>query len=514
MIFKAVQLLILLLISSCTFVRQTHSDQKPIPDSPALQACSALISETEQAIFKAGVVDSQTRRITGFPYLRVGRFLASYRHEVTDQTFPYWVDLLQQHALSGWRTELQNLPGGIRNHLQDQASLTFAINKPLLAVLFECGTLLRERELDEVAEQNRLREEAVVPADYRTWQQILGLYPLTAIVFRSGINRWHQETQEIFKRPLADLPIKGQLRRYKPGSFSHSPAQAKVAEILRQASANPLRIPLPSSDQINRLFEGFAPIFEIDVASNADKIGRAMLISEHYPYIETTEAVVYRHLSHTRLGSQTLLQLNYSIWFPSRPKSSDLDLLGGRLDGIIWRVTLSPDGQPLLYDSIHQCGCYHLFFPLQHSKLMPRSAGFNEPAFTPQQAMPVSKNDRIVIRIASTTHYIQRVYSADDQSAEVHYYSWDNIDSLRSLPLPDGSQHSLFGEDGIVNGSERGERYLFWPMGIPNSGAMRQWGNHATAFVGRRHFDDARLLDNSFVIEADQYSSGRAMSTD
>jgi hypothetical protein len=28
---------------------------------------------------------------------------------------------------------------------------------------------------------------------------------------------------------------------------------------------------------------------------------------------------------------------------------------------------------------------------------------------------------------------------------------------------------------------------------------MRQWGHHATAFVGRRHFDDADLLDRRFV---------------
>jgi hypothetical protein len=27
---------------------------------------------------------------------------------------------------------------------------------------------------------------------------------------------------------------------------------------------------------------------------------------------------------------------------------------------------------------------------------------------------------------------------------------------------------------------------------------MRQWGRHATAFVGRRHFDDADLLDRHF----------------
>jgi hypothetical protein len=29
---------------------------------------------------------------------------------------------------------------------------------------------------------------------------------------------------------------------------------------------------------------------------------------------------------------------------------------------------------------------------------------------------------------------------------------------------------------------------------------MRQWGRHATAFVGRRHFDDARLMERYFTL--------------
>jgi len=32
-------------------------------------------------------------------------------------------------------------------------------------------------------------------------------------------------------------------------------------------------------------------------------------------------------------------------------------------------------------------------------------------------------------------------------------------------------------------------------------GAMRQWGRHATAFVGRRHFDDADLIERRFQLD-------------
>ncbi len=57
---------------------------------------------------------------------------------------------------------------------------------------------------------------------------------------------------------------------------------------------------------------------------------------------------------------------------------------------------------------------------------------------------------------------------------------------------------SVYDPQGLIPGSQRLERLLFWPMGIASAGQMRQWGRQATAFVGRRHFDDPLLLDRYF----------------
>jgi hypothetical protein len=35
-------------------------------------------------------------------------------------------------------------------------------------------------------------------------------------------------------------------------------------------------------------------------------------------------------------------------------------------------------------------------------------------------------------------------------------------------------------------------------MGIAQPGAMRQWGHHATLFVGKRHFDEPHLVERYF----------------
>ena len=66
---------------------------------------------------------------------------------------------------------------------------------------------------------------------------------------------------------------------------------------------------------------------------------------------------------------------------------------------------------------------------------------------------------------------------------------------------PGGAHASAFGPQGLIAGTERLERFFFWPMGIASAGAMRQWGRHATAFVGRRHFDDADLLERRFELD-------------
>ena len=102
-----------------------------------------------------------------------------------------------------------------------------------------------------------------------------------------------------------------------------------------------------------------------------------------------------------------------------------------------------------------------------------------------------------MIRIAQGSHYIQRIYR--DVAMDGVRYSVQPYDGLRSLPLPGGGYRSLFRADGLVPASARPERWLLWVSGVRSPGAMRQAGRHATAFVGRRHFDDADLLARFFT---------------
>ena len=66
---------------------------------------------------------------------------------------------------------------------------------------------------------------------------------------------------------------------------------------------------------------------------------------------------------------------------------------------------------------------------------------------------------------------------------------------LRALPSQDGQHYSPFNAQGLIPESRRPERFVFWPMGIPSPGGTRIQGTHAIAFIGQRHFDAPRILE-------------------
>ncbi len=460
--------------------------------SPQAAACARFFHTLDGAVDQAGVADVQEARISGFPYVRVNRFLAAdWRPLPDDARFEIWARHLMALDRRARDIEVANLPPSLRAGILPQSDEADAIAKRVN----DCGDFFLTLDLSSPESRKRLSEGAAVPDGYRDLYRVVGLYPITSIPFYLGVKGLQDEIQRDFSVPLESIVTQGRLIRYLPASPDRiSPEDA--AHILRRASNNPLGFPDPDADDRARLFEAFAPVLEIDVAQEADRIGRPNYRSAAVAQVDTEIPVVYTRLSHTRFESKTLLQLNYIFWFPSRPKKGAIDILAGHLDGITWRVTLDEDGTPLVFDSMHNCGCYHLFLPTQKLRRLKTNEGFEEPVLSPQRL--TWRNGRTVVRIASRSHYLQRVYFDPAESTGGIEYRLEDYATLRSLPAADGGRRSLFGEDSLVRGSERPERWLFWPMGVPSAGAMRQWGHHATAFVGRRHFDDPGIITRYF----------------
>jgi hypothetical protein len=470
----------------------THSD-----DTIAF-ACRAFYATLEKAITSHSVRDAQTDRITGFPYLHVNRFYASFRGELQHpDAFAFWVERLRLLAARTHSNEIANLPTDERERL-------FAIrpetpkSHDLSETLAACGKVLIENDLSKENTRQVLIEKAVVHDDYKTWYRVFGVYPVTAVPFALGINQWHEESRADFSTPRDQLPVHGVLTQYAlPRETPFTSAQ-QVATVLRQSKQNVLEIPLPTDGALRRLFATFAPVWEVDTVDDNDKIGAPQWTpTNSYAQIDTERANLYTLMSHTRFGDANLLQLNYVIWFPSRPCASYFDLLCGHIDSVIWRVTLGNNGNALAYDSIHSCGCYHTFIPTGALQQIVKTPTLQEEAFVPITAAEKKFTQRFLLRIAHSSHYVQGLFIAEDSDKDVSLHRVD-YETLRSLSFARGERKSLFESNALIAGSDRGERWFFWPMGVPSAGAMRQWGNHATAFVGRRHFDDPFLFQDAF----------------
>ena len=457
--------------------------------------CRRLYEEIDRAIHGAGVGDAQEAKVNGYPYLRSNRFLASIVKDVdSDQRFDFFLQQLMALDQRARRLELSNLPPLALADLVRTQRQIFPSLMDINAVLGDCAHSLLAVD--------RVRPEAIkrnirAPESYSVFKRLLGFYPVTAIAFSRGIRKFQREMSETFRKTLSGVVRYGDVLIYVPQTFE----PIDVALILHNASDNPLRIPLPGPAELAQLFNQFAPNFAIDTRGDFDRPGAFDRSDGGRTHIDTTSAKIYTLMSHTRLEGQTLLQLNYAIWFSERPKKGKFDALGGALDGLVWRVTLAPDGQPLLYDTIHPCGCYHLFFPSDKLRAKRRHPSLQEHAYVPQIAPRLDPGEHPTVWVESGTHYIVRLTkTVPEATRSAMRYELADYDQLRSLPHTDGARQSLFRPDGLIEGTARGERLFFWPMGIASAGAMRQWGHHATAFVGMRHFDDPDLIEKAFEI--------------
>lgn len=455
------------------------------------RACARWYEALDRATDDSGVRDAQYARLPGFPYLRVDRFLASTRSRAaaSERAMQVFAERLLELDLEARRFELDNLPAW-------DGSRTAALRRTS-----DCGKMLVDLDLSRPAARHAMREQAGVPDDYSPAMRALGVYPLTRIPFAHAVHKWEARTRQAFARPHDEA--RAPRVRFAPPS---QPAltRAAVAGMLERARFDPLGQPLFTEREIELLAATYAPTFEVVIAADYDRFGELRWRrGAAMPEVNAADAAVYVQRAYTRYGERVLLQLVYTLWFAERPKKGAIDLLAGQLDGLVWRVTLAPDGEPLLYDSIHPCGCYHQFFPTPRARPRPSPDALEEWAFIPLELPRVAEDERPLVSLESRTHYIRDVKLVRGTDSLVRY-SLRPYDELRSLRTLEGGRRSVFGPDGLVAGTERTERFLFWPMGIASAGAMRQWGRHATAFVGRRHFDDADLLERRFDLQGVQ----------
>ncbi|MDQ2077881.1 hypothetical protein [Marinimicrobium sp. ABcell2] len=455
-----------------------------------LAACESFYRHLDNAAQEAQVIDARAQRVSGAPYLRVSRFLASFEPDtLSPEAYASWLGHLNVLANQGLTKEWHRLPTSQQEALRDYWPNR---NDDITQTLTDCGQHL----VQHLTESPRI--SALEAQDhYQTWKRFLGLYPVVALPFRWGVVREHRDianSQERHQQLLQDEEALENWQRFAaPGAANNIP---RALEALRRSESDALGIPELDGPTRRLLLEAFAPSLAIEEA------GPDGLASNDRPLLLTASTegqisgdhsrpTLYTEINHGRYQNGVTTLLSYSVWFSERRPTHRLDLLAGQFNGVTWRVHLTDQGEVLGYDKMHLCGCWYQFYPAAGFQALPDLPFLQEPFYLGTSLEPHSAH---TLWLEANTHSLLGVSERSPQSRS-RALALREYNELRALPDSRGGYHSPFDAEGLIPESSRPERYLYWPMGVANTGALRIHGTHAIAFVGRRHFDDPWLLD-------------------
>ena len=425
--------------------------------------CRHWFAGQQAALDAAGIHDAGSVRVPGHPHLRVDRWLVMLHGEALgDARQQLWLELAGEQAREGWQAELSRLdPGG---DWQDRL-------EPCLTALASVSTF---HAVGEVA----------VADSHARWQRVIGLYPLTRLVARPGLQR-----QRRLREARLQRPARPPLRHYVPAPFSGN------MPVLASLPVNAFDLPRPRGPGRQALLAHYAPVLSVSDPRDINQPGRVVMAAGQ-PRVDTDQPRGYQWTSWTRFRGHNLLQLNYQFWFPRRPPQGRLDPRSGELDSLIWRVTLKPDGNVLYYDSLRGDGSDHTIFPVAGG-LRPRLQGASAPVYARRPA-PNAAAGRVNLQLEPGSHALVRVEPFQPDS-DIRHYLLSDADALQHLADDQGGVTSLYDARGLVPASRRRPSPLHWSLGMRAAGTLRQPGHHALDPLGRRHFDDPRLPAALFV---------------
>lgn len=286
--------------------------------------CRQFYDQVDKVVDRAKIRDAQDDPLKNHPYLRSNRFIASlFAHDLSAPQFDFVLQQMRALDRNARRIELNNLPNASRALLDRIRGEWLADQNDNDQALEVCAQIL-------IVSQNhspeKMKQQISPPARYSLFKRIVGLYPLTAIPFSRGIRKFQAGMSQTFAKPLNDTIDATRLKTYAAPKAE----PIDVAAILRAASVNPLSIPLPDAQQRMQLLTHFAPNFAVDTRGDFDQIGTVKWDASGQIKIDPATAQIYSLLSHTTIAGQTLLQLNYMIWFSERPKKERSICLAAR----------------------------------------------------------------------------------------------------------------------------------------------------------------------------------------
>ena len=444
---------------------------------------------------ESGVGEASVFPVQGFPYLRTNRFLAAFQVRMRNaEQVAYWVEWMRRMDLEARRKEIQNLPPAALIDLSARLAVSLDREK-LMAATARYSELMLAHDRRQAGFYAAVKNAAVAPSEYEPAMRVFGIYPLTSLPVASATRKAYDEFRAWHRKPLAEIETYGRLMTFKPPGFVN-PGKEQTPDLFAPARKNPLAVNELSSDEIGQLVLAYAPVIVADVAAEYDRFGRVEWLNGKVS-INTAYPTVYYYLSYSFIKAEPVLQINYSFWYTERAGALAPRIEHGPLDGVTVRVTLDDVGDPVMVDIMNNCGCYHFFVPRKETivREIKDSSGLYPfvPAFMPSDF----PEKPLQLRLNTGWHQVQKVFTSAIPREAVTYQLLP-YEGLEALPYGKRLTASVFDARGIMKDSSRIEPVIFFGMGIPDVGYMRQRGHHAIKMVGKAHFTDPDLFNGNF----------------
>ncbi len=464
--------LVLMLISLFVITGCSYNLQPALSGTNRADSCVTALTALQQlSIRHTGIQQGEV--IAETPWLRSNRLVDYFAHQqkLSDPQLSDLLDYMSHLATTGLKLESQLLPARQRQRWLKDYQVADSDS-----FIEDCGNTQVQQQMQSADRTRQWLYRLPADNDYQPLARLAGLYPLTALIFKQGVIGEHNWLEQ---QPAGLHNSAWQT--YAPQLTQTSPPD------LAAAARNSLGMVMltPASEQA--LFNYHAPLWRLPNQQPVNRPG--------HPYWNETglqvdqSPVSFTYLSHGIYHHQSTLQLNYLIWFPERQPTGHFDLVAGKHDAVLFRVHLAQSGEVLAYDSIHLCGCwYSLILPAGQSYTATNEL-YREPTFVLH-----TRSGRQLLTLTSNSHLLIASEASASPATGSEQYHLKPFAELMQLPSG-GARRSVFNREGYVAGSERPERWLFWPMGISNPGALRRPGDHAIRFIGTLHFDDPQILE-------------------
>lgn len=442
-----------------------------------LKTCHARYAEMDAKVAAADAQHAAYYRVPGYPYLRTNRLLASFAHEVDDLD-----------EIGGWVRRMRELDQEAREYEFINLGLPPREVATLRQEFLGCGRGLASIELaDDPEALAALRDTAQPPDEYSTLARAVGLYPVTAPLMKQHVAARHEDIAAYYQQPVT-------LQNLHVWKAKVSDEAPEIPDDLRDTLPDELGFPGLTVSGWTALAEMNAP--DLLTHRNGKMSGPGKPVwRDGQVEVDLTQPSVHYFIDFVRFGGEPLVRINYFYWFAGAPTPENGAAPG--IDSFIWRVTLDPLKQPLVYESLHASGRDHQVFPAQRLVRRKGAVGFWKQS--PLMPLDARAPADPAVRISADEPLVTGLTEAEAHDG-ASTYVLRPYEDLYLAPTGDGEKmRSIFNADGFLIGAETDSPLLLRASGTHRPGVVRQYGLQATRLVGRQHADDPYLLDALFL---------------